>query len=230
LVDISSPGGTVVFEGEVGDRAAPMGIALYKRPSDGSVLAVVSRKAGPREGYLWQYRLEDDGAGRVRAIKLRALGTVLPGAEVEAVVVDDARGLIYYAEEGRGIHKWHADPEAPQADRELALFGQTEFRADREGLALYSPAQGRSYLMACDQLEGRSRYLAFKREASDDPPETPPILASTIEGGADDTDGLEATAQPLGESFPRGILVAMNSSGRNFFIYRWEDLGLNAEE
>ncbi len=47
-----------------------------------------------------------------------------------------------------------------------------------------------------------------------------------LEGGADATDGLDATSEPLGPAFPHGLLVAMNSAGRNFFLYRPEDLGL----
>ena len=45
-----------------------------------------------------------------------------------------------------------------------------------------------------------------------------------VRGGADSTDGLEIVSRPLGPKFPAGIMVAMNSSGRNFLIYRWEDV------
>lgn len=45
--------------------------------------------------------------------------------EIEAVAVDDALGYVYYADEGDGIHKWHADPDHPEANRELAVFGRT---------------------------------------------------------------------------------------------------------
>jgi 3-phytase len=57
-------GGIEVFQNE--DLRFPMGIALYKRPSDGSIYAIVGRKEGPTDGtYLWQYQLEDDGSGSV---------------------------------------------------------------------------------------------------------------------------------------------------------------------
>ncbi len=56
-------GGIAAFEGEDGRSPPPMGIALYKRPSDGAVFAIVSRKTGPSGTYLWQYLLEDDGDG-----------------------------------------------------------------------------------------------------------------------------------------------------------------------
>jgi len=223
LVDVSSPTGLDVFAGEPGERSEPMGVALYRRPADGAVFALVSRKAGPEQGYLWQYRLEDDGSGRLRAVKVRELGDAAAGAEIEAVAVDDALGYVYYAEEGRGIHKWHADPDAPGADAELALLGTEGFDGDREGLAIYAPPGGGGYLVACDQLPGASRYRLFDREG---PPEAPhdQRLAAVIEGGADETDGLEATAAPLGPGFPAGILVVMNSSGRNFHLHSWQAL------
>src|SRR5690554_3150395 len=51
-------GGIPVFEGEEGeDESAPMGIALYTRPVDSAMFAIVGRKFGPTNGYLWQYRL-----------------------------------------------------------------------------------------------------------------------------------------------------------------------------
>jgi 3-phytase len=134
---------------------------------------------------------------------------------------------VYFAEEARGIHKWWADPDHPGADDELALFGTEGFRGDREGLALYSPSEGPGYLIACDQLAGHSRYLVFAREDPGAAPKASPRLVKVLEGGADDTDGLEASASALVPPFPRGLLVAMNSSGRNFLVYRWESLGID---
>ena len=42
--------------------------------------------------------------------------------------------------------------------------------------------------------------------------------------GADDTDGIDATAAPLGPRFPNGLFIAMNSGPKNFLLYRWEDI------
>ncbi|MBI3695290.1 MAG: phytase, partial [Acidobacteria bacterium] len=60
LTDISSGSGVRVFEGQSGAQVEPMGIALYRRPGDLAVFAIVSRKSGPRNGYLWEYELRDD--------------------------------------------------------------------------------------------------------------------------------------------------------------------------
>ncbi|MFM7627630.1 MAG: phytase, partial [Gammaproteobacteria bacterium] len=55
-------GGVPVFEGE---RARDvMGVAAWVRPADGALLVTVSRsdRHAPKQGYLHQYRLVDDGA------------------------------------------------------------------------------------------------------------------------------------------------------------------------
>jgi 3-phytase len=225
LTDVSSLQGLRVFEGEPGGRGAPMGVALYRRPADGVVFAFVSRKESPPRGTVWQYRLEDDGRGRVRAVKARELGTVEPGSEVEAIAVDDPLGSVYYAEEPRAFHEWAADPDDPRAGVELARFGQAGFRGDREGIAVYATPDGGGFLLTADQVPGGSRYFVFRRGSGGAAPRDH-ALVKMLAGGADDTDGLDATSEPLGPAFPNGLVVAMNSGGRNFFFYRPEDLGL----
>ncbi len=226
LSDVSSLGGLAVFPSQPGEWAEPMGIALYRRPRDGAVFAIVGRKSGPREGYLWQYRLEDDGAGRVKASKVREFGRFSGSGEIEAIAVDDALGYVYYADEGDGIHKWHADPDHPDAARELAHFGQTGFRGDREGIAIYARDDGTGYILCTDQLLRNSGYQIFRREGKPGSPHDHSELLKVVYGGADETDGIEATSVSLGPRFPNGLLVVMNSGGRNFLIYRWEHVAM----
>jgi 3-phytase len=223
LADISGAG-LGVFTGEPGERAEPMGISLYRRPRDGALFAVVSRKAGPSGSYLWQYRLEEDGAGRARAVKVREFGTLSGGGEVEAVAVDDALGYIYYAEENAGIHKWQADPNHPEARRELALFGREGFSGDREGIAVYTRADGTGHVLCTDQRSGDSHYRIYRREGEPGKPHDHTRLLKEVSGGADDTDGIEVTSSSLGTEFSGGLFVAMNSRGRNFLLYRWKDI------
>ena len=137
LTDISDLAGLQVFAGEAGERGAPMGIALYRRPRDGALFAIVSRKTGPAEGYLWEYRLLPAG-DRVRAQKVREFGAFSGRGEIEAVAVDDELGYVYYADENTGIRKYYADPDRPDAAREVALFGKTGWKGDREGIAVLS--------------------------------------------------------------------------------------------
>ena len=138
-------GGAPILRSEQDEAGAPMGVALYRRERDNAVFAIVAPKTGPREGYLWQYRLSDAGGGRIAAAFVRRFGTfsastVRAENEIEAVAVDDALGYVYYADEADGIHKWHADPAHPDAGRELAHFARTGFRGDREGIGIMRSA------------------------------------------------------------------------------------------
>lgn len=216
-------GSTAVFEGEKGDRGAPMGIALYKRPRDGAVFAVVSRKEGPTEGYLAQYRLIKTGQGTVDAKFVRNFGNCREGGEIEALLVDDALGLVYGAEEKFGIRKYRADPDAKDCDKELAVFGKTGYPEDREGLALYSTGPGTGYLLCSDQRDGGSYLRIYPREG-----ERHPELFAVFTR-ADATDGIEATSQSFGSSFGKGFVAMMNSKNKNFQLYRWEDVAKQAK-
>jgi 3-phytase len=94
LVDL---GGIPILQGQAGEAGAPMGIGLYRRPRDGAVFAIVAPKEGPRDGYLWQYRLSDLGGARIGATFVRRFGTfssatVREENEIEAVAVDDTLG------------------------------------------------------------------------------------------------------------------------------------------
>ncbi|MGH9722482.1 MAG: phytase [Bryobacteraceae bacterium] len=225
---LTEAGAVPVFSGETGEAGAPMGIALYKRPRDRAIFAIVGRKDGPREGYLWQYRLEDDGTGKVKGTTVRAFGRYSGGSEIEAIAVDDALGYVYYADEGDGIHKYHADPSHKDAGRELAHFGQDGFKADREGIAIYARDDGTGYILCTDQIAGSSEYRIFAREGAKGNPHDHSRVIKVVKGGADSTDGLDATSARL-PGFPAGLVVAMNSGAKNFVVFRWEDIAGTGE-
>jgi 3-phytase len=217
-------GDTVVFGNRQGDAAAPMGVSLYRRPKDGAVFAIVAPKTGNREKYMGQYRLETGADGKVNAALVREFGRFSGQGEIEAVAVDDALGYVYYADEGDGIHKYHADPDHPEAARELAHFGKTGFQADREGIAIYARGDGTGFVVCTDQIPGNSVYRFYRREGEAGRPHDHAALLGTVSGGADSTDGLEITSRGLGPAFPAGLMAAMNSAGRNFLLFRWQDV------
>ncbi|MFN0104448.1 MAG: phytase [Bryobacteraceae bacterium] len=225
LSDITSLGNTRVFTDRAGEQAAPMGIGLYRRPRDGAIFAIVAPKNGPLEGYLAQYRLEDDGQGLVKATFVRYFGRFSGGmAEIEAVAVDDPLGYVYYADEGDGIHKYLADPDHPDAARELAHFGRAGFQADREGIAIHQRPDGTGYIVCTDQIAGNSEYRLHRREGEPGRPHDHERVVRIVRGGADSTDGIEITSRPLGPRFPSGLMVAMNSTARNFLLFHAKDV------
>jgi len=205
-----------VFEGEQGDFALPMGVGIYKRP-DESVFIIVGRKSGPQEGYLWQYRVRRDASLEL----VRKFGQFSGAREIEAIAVDDELGYVYYADEGAGIRKYHADPDAPDAPRELAFFGRSGYLGNREGLAIYASGGRKGFIVSTDQVERRSRYLLYRREGLGTDAHDHRQLVAVLEGVADATDGIEVVAGPLSNDFPFGLLAAMNSRAKNFLLFPW---------
>ena len=219
LTDVS--GATEVLKGEEGDAREPMGVALYTRPGDGAIFAIVSPKTGPTDGYLAQYRLEVEG-GKVNATFVRRFGKfsgrdAMGDGEIEAVFADNEVGLVYAADERFGIRAQAADPQAENAGKELFVIGQQGFTADREGIALLKPAGARPVLVAVDQIAGGSVLHIFARPAVGSA--AAPAFVLTLPTVADETDGLDATAEPLGPNFPGGVVVMMNSKDRNFLLF-----------
>lgn len=223
LTDLA-PQGLPVLEGQTGDAREPMGVAVYKRPRDGTVFAIVAPKTGADRDYVWQYRLAGGATGPSLTL-VRRFGafdrTPRNGevGEIEAVVVDDALGYVYFSDEWTAIRKYHADPDHPDAARELATLGTAGYQGDREGLAIYDAGAGTGYLVSSDQVPGGTHVKLYRREGTATDPHDHPLVA-TVATASDETDGLEVSAAPL-PGFLNGLLVMMNSGARNFLIYDW---------
>ena len=196
LKDIAS---IPVFEGQTGQAAQPMGIALYTRRSDRALFAIVSRKTGPSGSYLWQYRINEKLQGQ----KVREFGSFSGSKEIEAVAVDSEREHVYYSDEGAGIRKYHANPAHADAAKEIALFAQTGWKGDREGIAVHN-----GYVVATDQQKGNSEYHVFSRDSLQE--------MGVFRVGADTTDGIDISSA--------GLFVAMNDSRHNFILAEWKTI------
>ncbi len=212
-------GGIPVFQGERGfGYREPMGIGLYRAPS-GEVFVVVSRKGGPKQGYLWQYRLEEDG-GTIRAVLVRRFGKFSGFQEIEAIAVDDELGFVYYSDEAAGIRKYYADPAG--GNEELAFFGREGFMGDREGIAILDRGQGTGLIIVSNQ-QGYA-FRVFPREGLPGKPHQHPFLQEFLLSTWE-TDGCEVSTADFGPNFPHGLFVAM-SDDRTFQFYELEKLGL----
>lgn len=212
-------GGIPVFGDELARDC--MGIAIYTRPGDGAVFAIVSRSdfRAPLQGYLHQYRLIDDGSGVLRGVFTRAFGQWSGKKEIEAIAVDQELGYVYYADENFGIRKYHADPAAKDAEDELAVFGTDGFTEDREGISIYATGPGTGYILVSDQQN--NSFRVFPREGQPGKPHAH-VMLRNIDVSTIESDGSEVTNVAL-PGFPHGLLVAM-SNGRVFHYYAWEDL------
>lgn len=213
-------GGIEVFEGETGEEFRDlMGIALYKRASDNTVFAIVGRKNGPVDGtYLWQYRLQDDGNGRVTGTLVRKFGNYSGKKEIEAIACDDRLGYVYYSDEMYGIRKYYADPEKGNA--ELTVFGRAGFARDHEGISIYEAGDSTGYILVSDQEA--DRFQIFTREGLTNNPHAHRHVA-TVHVSTFHSDGSDVTHVPLNATFPKGLFVAM-STDKTYHFYKWEDI------
>ena len=207
-------GGIEVFKDE--QERGPMGIALYTRPADGSIYAIVSRKSGPLQGYLQQYLLHDDGTGKVTGDLVRRFGTYSGKKEIESVAVDNELGFVYYSDEQTGIRKYFADPA--KGNDEIAMFGSGQFKEDNEGISIYQLTDTTGYILVSDQ--SANRFNIYPREGN-----RHQLLAS-VAVGTNQSDGSDVTYVSL-PGFEGGMFVAM-STDKTFQYYRWADIALKA--
>ena len=215
-------GGIPVFLGE--KERAPMGIALYTRPEDAATFAIVGRKNGPADGYLWQYRLVDEG-GVVKCRLVRKFGAYSGKKEIESIAVDNQLGYVYYSDETVGVRKYVADP-SKWNNNELALFAKEGFTSDHEGISIYPSTDTTGYILVSNQQN--NSFMVYRREGENGHANEHVLIAevpvSTLE-----SDGSDVTAVPLGSKFLKGLFVAM-SNGKVFHYYSWEDIAGKIEK
>ena len=207
-------GGIDVFTGEA--LRDPMGISLYTRKKDNAIYAIVGRKTGPDGTYLWQYLLSDNGKGALKGEVVRKFGSFSGKKEIEAIAVDNELGYIYYCDEQFGVKKYLADPEMKN-DKEIALFGQKDFKADNEGIAIYKTSETKGYILISNQQA--NTFMVYAREGSDGNANNHKLLAE-IPTATIECDGADVTNINLGPKYPNGMLVAM-SNGMTFHYYEW---------
>jgi myo-inositol-hexaphosphate 3-phosphohydrolase len=207
-------GGIPVFEDD--SLRSPMGIALYKDKSN-QVFAFVGRKDGPAEGYIYQYQLTANDSA-VSGVEVRALGKFSGKKEIEAIVVDDELGYVYYSDENVGVRKYYAD--ADKGNEELALFATSGITDDHEGLSIYQEKGGKGYIILSDQQA--NKFHLFTREGSKNNPHDH-RLVRILTAKTDESDGSEILNMPLNSTFPKGIFVAM-STDQTFQFYKAEDI------
>ncbi len=218
LSDITTPGGIATPE-----IKEPYGFALYRRQHDGTLFAFMNSNGGS-EGVLQQYRLFDDGTGRVAGVHVRALGGDVNGQHSEGIVADDELGYVYISEEDCCIHKFYADPD--MGNQQLAEFAHTDgIEPDREGLGIYACQDGGGYLLLSSQ--GNRRVKVYRREGDPGNPHSHTLVTTIYTADATSTDGLDVTSRPAGSIFPHGLLAKHHSSGKNFRLYAWEEIAQN---
>lgn len=215
LRDVTAGGTMPVLDGDT-----PYGVCAYHSARTGSFYVFVTG----RDGRVEQYELRVAGRDAIGAIRRRAFAV---GSTAEGCVADDELGFLYLAEEGVGIWKLGAEPDAGgiRTGRLVARVGEQGLVADVEGLTLYHAASGRGYLIASSQ--GNDSYKVYERAGDNRFLMTIDPAGGRIDD-VDHTDGIAVSNCPLGTPVSRGVFIAQdghNAGGnQNFKLYGWEDI------
>lgn len=247
LTDLTDPAAPRVFsatEAAVDDQETAYGLATWRNASNGRYYALASQR---HTTGLALMELTATANGTVTYHRVRTLalpssfaignGTVWtpcdePGRtpQVEGMVVDAERGVLYAAQEDVGIWRMRADltgtPHIVDKVREFGIpgtydpvtdecvagadpgVGGKRITADVEGLTIYREDDGEGYLLASSQ--GDNTFVAYEREGDNDYVgnfRVAPAAGAGAIDGSEECDGAAVLNAPLGDEYPDGLLV-----------------------
>ncbi|QDT32957.1 phytase [Thalassoglobus polymorphus] len=148
-----------------------------------------------------QFELKDDGDGQVISTKVRTL----PLGKSEGAVADDQSGIVYIAEEEKGIWKVGAEPGDSTTGELVVTVGQDGIQGDLEGVTLTAPNEGDRFLVFSDQGASTMHVLPLDGSTT--------TKRFTIDG-VKETDGIDLTMTPLGDKYPNGIFACHSDEDR----------------
>lgn len=194
-------GSTEVFKVDTGEDKAPMGIACGA--FNEKTYAFVTPKAGKPTNHLQQLELVfNSKTKKVDAKPVSRFGTFSMKKETESIVIDPVNRQIFYSDELVGVRQY----SLKNLSKETRLITNKQHSGDHEGLAIWNQT-----LVSTDQRVDESVYWYYN------------LKTGKPQGGfrapVDETDGIEICDRPMGKKFPKGIMVAMNSKGKNFAIF-----------
>jgi 3-phytase len=199
----------------------PYGLCMY-RNRRGRTFVFVNDTDGTKR--QWELIAQPSGKVRTRLVREFKFET-----QVEGCVADDEAGVLYVAEEGRGLWRLGAEANA-RSQMKLVASPATHpaLKADLEGIGLFDRGGGRGYLVLSSQ--GNDTYAVFRREGNNAYVGSFAVVADPALGidGASETDGLDVTSRPLGPAFPQGLFIAQDGRNvaprerQNFKLVPWE--------
>lgn len=206
---------------DLGEIATPLediyGLCLFKN-GNGRVYAIVNDK----DGTFLQYHVtvQDGRAAGTLARQFRL------ASQPEGCVADDRTQRLFVGEENEAVWALDARAEEPARLQPVIRTGEV-VHADVEGLAIYSGANSRDYLVISSQ--GNDSYVVLDAAAPYAVRGAFRIGLNAGKGidGASETDGLEVTSANLGGIWSQGMLVVqdgrkrMPEGNQNFKAVPW---------
>jgi 3-phytase len=194
------------------DFKSPMGIAIDKRDRIDSINVYVSRKNGPKIGYIAHYAYFPYPKSNMPQIKLvRLIGEFSGIKEIESLAVDTLYNRVLYSDESYSVR--YVSTLLDSNDK--GTFGLGKFKRDIEGIALSPPIENYKNGLIWVSDQQRQSLNLFDRKTLE--------YLGKIKVMAKETDGIDFAAVPLFRN-SRGTIFMMNDKQHNFHYYDIENL------
>ena len=176
------------------------GLCLYLH--DDQLEVIINDTDGQFNRYQLAINTSEIGAKKIDAFKANS--------QPEGCVVDDDTKRLFFGEESTGVWKMQLDNINGQP--ELIAKAQAPVKADIEGMGIYT-IDGEKFLVVSSQ--GNNRFAIYRIDANNELLGVFAIDANKALGidAVSETDGIEVTSIPLGDAFPKGLMVVQD--GRN---------------
>ncbi|MEP6907989.1 MAG: phytase, partial [Pseudoxanthomonas sp.] len=203
---------------EIGARPLPLGFAaegvcLFRNPLDGALSAFIVGDGGEID----QQILFSTADGKLDARQVRRVNVPSPLKQCAA-----GNAHVYASEEGVGIWRINADPEADVSATLVDAPRLGHLKEESGGLALYDGGEGSRWLIASDTSAGqlnvydRDNDYAFLGNFRVGAPRTSAVIG--------EPGPLFASAAPQGKAFPNGVLLVTDEDDSNYKLVSIADI------
>lgn len=197
----------------------PYGFCMYRSAKTGKLYAFVSAPDGKVEQWLIE-----DATGAVKGTLARKFAL---SSQTEGLCADDELGVLYAAEERKGLWRFEAEPDGDSKGVFVdTVGGNGNLKADVEGIALWRGQKGQGYLLV--SCQGENTFAVYERAKPNGYLGSFRVGASASVDGVSETDGVDATSESLGAAFPYGLVVVQDGDNggqnQNFKLVPWENV------
>lgn len=188
-------------------------LCLYRDARDSTLYAYALGGGGQIAQFMISARDGGFDATLVRELRV--------ASEASYCTADDATGALYVSEQGVGIWRFEADPEAEVVPQLIDAVRLGRITGEAGGVAVYNAGEA-SYLVASDA--DANQFHVYNRNADHAFVGSFTLGPSGAIDGVEAAGGLAASSWAFSANFPQGALIATddeNDGGTNYKLVSW---------
>lgn len=188
-------------------------LCLYRDARDSTLYAYALGGGGQIAQFMISARDGGFDATLVRELRV--------ASEASYCTADDATGALYVSEQGVGIWRFEADPEAEVVPQLIDAVRLGRITGEAGGVAVYNAGEA-SYLVASDA--DANQFHVYNRNADHTFVGSFTLGPSGAIDGVEAAGGLAASSWAFSANFPQGALIATddeNDGGTNYKLVSW---------